>query len=155
MAIGRIPPDGGNSVDLDGLAPGSISQSFDTTAGDKYVLTFYLAGNPDGGPGIKSTTVDVGSTAKTFTYDVHGSQSETNMEWQKETLLFTGGAGTSTALEFASNTTGAFGPVIGDVSARAAPEPATWSLMIIGVGMAGGALRSARKSRRLSLVRAA
>jgi hypothetical protein len=37
----------------------------------------------------------------------------------------------------------------------AVPEPATWGLMIIGVGMAGGALRAARKSRRLSLVQAA
>jgi len=35
------------------------------------------------------------------------------------------------------------------------PEPASWGLMIIGVGMAGGALRAARKSRRLSLVGAA
>jgi PEP-CTERM motif len=40
-------------------------------------------------------------------------------------------------------------------SISAAPEPATWGLMIIGVGMAGGALRAARKSRRIALVHAA
>jgi hypothetical protein len=49
--------------------------------------------------------------------------------------------------------TGPVGATLGTVSA--APEPATWGLMIIGVGMAGGALRAARKSRRLSVVRAA
>jgi hypothetical protein len=37
----------------------------------------------------------------------------------------------------------------------ATPEPATWAMMLIGVGMAGGALRAARKSRRLPVVRTA
>jgi hypothetical protein len=44
---------------------------------------------------------------------------------------------------------------IDNIVVSAAPEPTTWGLMIIGVGMVGGALRAARKSRRLSLVRAA
>jgi hypothetical protein len=43
---------------------------------------------------------------------------------------------------------------IDNIVVSAAPEPTTWGLMIIGVGMAGGALRAARKSRRLSAVRA-
>jgi hypothetical protein len=58
----------------------------------------------------------------------------------------------------AVNDASAFGGndfAIDNIVVTAAPEPATWGLMIIGVGMAGGALRAARKSRRLSLVQAA
>ncbi len=43
---------------------------------------------------------------------------------------------------------------IDNIAVSAAPEPTAWGLMIIGVGMAGGALRAARKSRRLATVQA-
>ncbi len=42
-----------------------------------------------------------------------------------------------------------------NISVTAAPEPATWGLMILGVGMVGGALRFSRKSQRPALVRIA
>jgi PEP-CTERM motif len=37
---------------------------------------------------------------------------------------------------------------IDNIVVTAAPEPATWGLMILGVGMVGGALRFSRKSQR-------
>ena len=43
--------DGSQSVDLDGLAPGSISQTFTTVAGQQYRLTFAYSANKDRHPG--------------------------------------------------------------------------------------------------------
>src|SRR6185437_3576563 len=48
----QAPPTGGHSVDLDGVAPGAISQTFTAPAGT-YELSFYLSGNPDGSPSTK------------------------------------------------------------------------------------------------------
>jgi PEP-CTERM motif len=44
---------------------------------------------------------------------------------------------------------------IDNIVVTAAPEPATWGLMILGVGMVGGSLRFSRKSQRAALVRIA
>ncbi len=146
----QAPPGGGGSVDLDGVTEGGISQTFDTVAGHRYELTFYLAGNPDDGAGMKTVGVSVGLGSATYTFDETGTDTHNDMGWTPETLFFTAGPGPTTTLDFGSETSGSFGPVIGDVSVSAAPEPATWGLMLLGVGMAGGALRLSRESRRSS-----
>ncbi len=48
---------GSNSIDLNSSAPGSISQTIATAPGTNYVLSFALAGNPDGGPSTKTLQV--------------------------------------------------------------------------------------------------
>ena len=46
--------DGTRSIDLNGLVPGSISQTFDVVSGQTYRVSFDLAGNPVGGPQFKT-----------------------------------------------------------------------------------------------------
>jgi hypothetical protein len=76
------------------------------------------------------------------------------MDYVLETFYFTA-SGPSTDLIFAGTNPGPYGPVIGDVSMTAVPEPASWALMILGVAVAGGALRYGRKLRPSLLASAA
>ena len=56
---------GSRSVDLSGGAPGSISQTFDTIAGQGYTVTFYLSGNGDNGVGPRTASVNATGSATT------------------------------------------------------------------------------------------
>jgi choice-of-anchor C domain-containing protein len=138
----QAPPTGGNSVDLDGNAPGGISQSFTAPAGT-YDLSFYLSGNPDGSPSIKQMTVSVGSATQLFTYTVTGDK--TNMNFVLEHLTFTSAGGTNTLLFTSNDIDSPYGAVIGGINIAAVPEPATWLMLILGFGGIGWMLRSSRQ----------
>jgi len=134
------------SVDLDGNAPGSISQNLSLTPGT-YLLSFYLSGNPDGAPPTKLLDVDLSTgslpLSTPFSY-ITGTNSHTDMQYVDESFEFT--ATGPTTLTFASADTGTpYGPVIGDVVVSAVPEPATWSMLILGFGAIGTMLRLGRR----------
>jgi choice-of-anchor C domain-containing protein len=139
----QAPAGTGGSVDLDGNAPGSISQGLSLTSGT-YLLSFYLSGNPDGSPLTKSLDVTLGSGAPLpYTYTT-GTNTHTDMQYVLETYEFK--ATGSTMLTFASADSGTpYGPVIGDVIVSAVPEPATWSMLIFGIGAIGTMLRLGRR----------
>lgn len=138
----QSPPLGGNSVDLDGNAPGSISQSFATDVGTNYQVSFYLSGNPDGG----SNTKTLDSSGLQFIY-LTGSNSHSAMDYTLQTYDFTATSALTT-LSFVSQDapTSPYGPVIGDVSVNAVPEPLT--LSIFGAGLVGmGVMRRRSKAK--------
>ncbi len=128
------PSPGGGSVDLDGLAPGGITQTLTNLAAGSYSLSFYLSGNPDGGPSTKTVEVAIGNVAKSFTYTVTGANSSANMHYELMTLNFNLDSSAAVDLSFRSlDANGSpFGGVIGDVSIAAVPEPTTWAMMILG-----------------------
>lgn len=143
------PTTGGGSVDLDGLAPGGISQNFTVGAG-AYLLSFYLSGNPDGGQGTKTVEVKVGDQDITVPYTVTAANSRTDMDYVLETLLFTSN-GAGDVLSFLSQDEDSpFGPVIGGVSIAAVPEAATWMMMMLGFGGIGMWLRASRRRGALA-----
>jgi hypothetical protein len=122
------------------------------TSGDQYDLSFLLSG--DNRPGEAYVlNVDVGGNTSTFN-GVDGAAG-TN-PGTTENIYFTA-VGASETLTFSQATASPSqaSPIVDNILISSAPEPATWGLMILGVGMAGGALRATRKSRRLSLVGAA
>jgi hypothetical protein len=157
---------GEHSVDLDGNTPGGIRDTADgTVAGQLYLLSFDLAGNPDGSPteNIKTVVVSAGSTTETFTFNVAngvasgpngstaptGATSDTNMGWQLESFLFVGDAG-ATNFSFISgdaDPNSHNGAAIGNVSIvefSRTPEPGFYGLL--AAGLAGIAIVRFRRS---------
>jgi hypothetical protein len=125
----------GGSVDLDGnFQAGSISQTFNVPTAGLYNLSFALAGNPDGGTGLKTVLVTLATSSNTYFFTVTNADTHNNMGYVQEVLpnIFLGGP--TAKLTFASQdaATSAFGPVIGEVNVSGVPEPSTWAMLIIG-----------------------
>lgn len=135
------PSNGSWSLDLNGTNyAGGVDQLFSTVSGKSYLVTFDLAGNPKHGP--------------TYTMDVHAAgQSQSyifttdgTMGWVNKNFQFTANS-SSTTLSFDSTSNGqdgqdhaAGGPaldnvVVTELGDTAVPEPATMSLL--GLGLAG------------------
>jgi choice-of-anchor C domain-containing protein len=143
---------GSRSIDLNGNGQGGIAQTFDTVVGQLYNISFWLAGNTDGNPTTKSVQVGAGNVSSVFTFDTTGFSAPNNMGWKNYNFQFTAGPGTSTTLSFASLDSGSFGASLDNVSVSAVPEPATWAMMMLGIGFIGGAMRrrtTARSATRL------
>ncbi|MER8159410.1 choice-of-anchor C family protein [Streptomyces sp. NPDC094472] len=109
--------EGGQSVDLNGTGAGTVAQTFTTVPGKRYTVTYSLAGNPAGGPTVKTGSVLVdGQNFRNFTSDITG-KSFGNMGYVTQEVTFVA-RGTSTTLAFASTNNSAYGPVIDDVMVR-------------------------------------
>jgi choice-of-anchor C domain-containing protein len=110
--------DPSKSIDMNATSAGSISQTFDTTAGATYFVSFWLAGNPTINPACTTgpKTLDViatGGTTSSYSFDTTLT-SYTAMGWLAKGYTFTA-SGTSTTLAFTSTTTGACGPALDNV----------------------------------------
>jgi len=126
--------DGIRSIDLSGNAPGSLSQSFSTTVGQTYKVSFDLAGNPDYGANkTVGVQVSVGVIDQSYTFFQAGN-TKPNMGWTPETFTFIAN-NSNTTLTFTSKTGDAYGPELDNVKATAVPIPgAVW---LLGSGLAG------------------
>jgi choice-of-anchor C domain-containing protein len=131
---------GSRSLDLNGLVPGGIKQSFTVVPGLTYTVSFAMAGNPAGGPYVKTLDGIANVTIAPFTFDTTNT-SLSDMGWKHFSFNFLA-TGNSETLSFESTTTAnsgnstypfAFGPALDSVSVTApVPEPATWAMMILG-----------------------
>lgn len=114
--------DGVHTIDLIGNADaGAIEQAVPTTPGAQYVLTFWYAGHPycisNNGSGTASATAAAGSSSVAVT------AGPTNA-YTLVTLTFTGAAGSTTTISFASLTGyGCGGVLIDNVSVEAVGPP--------------------------------
>jgi len=118
--------DGARSLDLSGGTAGGIEQTFDTTPGTKYIVTFYLAGNPTCPPIVKH--LDLGATGNStaqYTFDVTG-YSVSSMGWQQESYTFVA-TGPTTTLFFQSQDFSTCGPALDNVSVAEVPPIPTLS----------------------------
>jgi choice-of-anchor C domain-containing protein len=139
--------DGTRSVDLDGYQSGNggIQQMISTIPSRQYRVAFDLAGNPDGGPPVKTMRLSaIGGSTQTqdFTFDASGS-SRTDMGWTSKQWSFVADA-SSTILRFESITDGTsygygYGPVLDNVSV--VPVPGALLLGVLGLGATGLRLR--------------
>ncbi|MBS1791211.1 MAG: choice-of-anchor C family protein [Acidobacteria bacterium] len=108
--------DGSRSLDLDGAvgAAGGIRQTFSTTPGTRYKVSFDLAGNPESGPTIKSMRVSADGQSAVFNFDITG-KTVRNMGWRRQTWTFTADDSSAT-LQFVSLNGSGWGPALDNVS---------------------------------------
>lgn len=136
-----VAADGARSIDLSALGMGGIFQDIVTVPGSTYRLSFAMAGNPEGGPTMKSMLVSAGATNQTFTFDITG-HSKPAMGWQTFSMHFVASAATS-RIEFLSLNNTATGPTLDAVGVElvqgmnTVPEPATFALFGGGLGLVG------------------
>jgi choice-of-anchor C domain-containing protein len=126
--------DGVRCVDLSGEGPGTISQVIaGLTVGQRYRLSFAMAGNPELLPGlgvVKRLRVSVGAEAREFSFDATG-KSPVTMGWTEKSMDFTAQA-PSVQLSFVSLVQNIGGPALDRVVITAIeneppppPPPAT------------------------------
>lgn len=123
--IGSTMPSshGKRHLDLDGTPGyGGVQQTFSTTSGQKYRVTFDMAGNPGGPPTTKKMAVQAAGQSAVFSHDA-------DLNWASKVWEFTA-TSPSTTIEFYSlDTEGGYcGPLLDNVSVipiADAPKPAT------------------------------
>ncbi len=130
------PAEGDGSVDLSSTGAGSVSATFATVIGNAYLVTFDMAGNPDGGFAVKYLYVDVGGGADGYGFDTTG-RSSANMGWVSQSYNFVA-TSTSTTLKFTSFENNSYGPaldnvIVADARQGEVPEPGTYALMAGGL----------------------
>ncbi|MBQ2791003.1 MAG: DUF642 domain-containing protein, partial [Thermoguttaceae bacterium] len=99
---------------------GTISQTFATVPGQRYVLTYVVAGNPRGGAAVKRYSISAGDSTFTGTFDTTG-KSANNMGWESRTWSFVATAA-QTTLAFTGLGYGDYGATIDDVCVAPALE---------------------------------
>lgn len=111
---------GVQSVDLSGSAvplAGGVAQSFATVPLLRYRVSYKVAGNPGGGPTIKTGQVLAnGNVIQSFSFDVTG-KTFADMGYVHKVAMFFASGPTST-IEFRSTTNTAFGPVLDNVHVK-------------------------------------
>ena len=99
---------------------GGIRQDFKTRKGQKYRVSFWMAGDPLGGPPEKKLRVSAASKSAEFVFDNTG-KNRTAMGWVSKNWEFTAEAD-QTILEFSCLTESIFGVAIDDVIVVAVKE---------------------------------
>jgi hypothetical protein len=139
--FGLSAQDGSRFLDLTaynaGAPFGGMSQKVDTTAGQQYVLSFYLGTYTQrwGGPPV-SILASAGGTSQTFTV----STTSTASTWTPFSMLFTASsASTPITLTGAAGVDyiGLDNVGVDPSGAPIIPEPGSYALIAIGLGLLG------------------
>jgi hypothetical protein len=140
-------PSGGDYfLDLTGYVTGApfsgVTQSFATQPGAHYLLTFDLGSSPFYGV-QDGLTASAGSASAVFTSTNDGTQ--TNL-WEPESLAFTA-TGATTQLSLIGQSgfqyIGLDNVSVVQTSGPGVPEPASWTMMLLGFFGLGALLRGA------------
>jgi choice-of-anchor C domain-containing protein len=105
---------------------GTLSQTFATSVGSNYDLTFYLAGPDTSFPNPRQVKVEIAGGTQIFS---QAASDPLALVWGLETMSFTA-TSTSTTLTFSSvDGSGYWGPFLDNVSVNTVvPEPSTMAM---------------------------
>jgi choice-of-anchor C domain-containing protein len=155
-ACGWTPSNGSFSLDLVGNSGiGGVSQTFNTTPGVTYTVSFDMAGNFGGPPTIKPLTVTVDGVTQNYTFDTTGATGA-DMGWTTHSFTFVA-TSTSATINFVSDIgSGNAGAALDNVSILPpGPGDAIIAVPIDGAGWLAaamlalaGALALRRRPRR-------
>ena len=150
--------DGNNLIDLawytsNGNPGGGIQQTIATEAGTQYSIAFHAtthrASGRDG-TGIINLLIDGVMLGSYLVNNQNATFS--SGDWKRFDATFTA-TGPQSVIQF-TNTQNAYAhfAYLDGVSTQisAVPEPAMWAMMIGGLGMVGGAMRSTRRKRAVT-----
>ncbi len=133
------PSSGKYSLDLSGNQDGTISQSFGTVVGQKYVVSFDMAANPDDRTDPVKV-MQVGLSQQPLYQFSSVGHTHSNMGWTTQSFSFVA-TSTSSTLHFASLQDSAGGVALDNISVSAVPEPETYALLLAGLGLMGAIAR--------------
>jgi choice-of-anchor C domain-containing protein len=120
------------SVDMSGNGPATISTTItDLVIGNRYMVSFDMAANPDGAPITKLLDVAVDMFAGQFSVNSAGNP----VTWVLKTFEFVASS-TTASLSFSSapNGSGPFGPALDNVRVALVPVPAAGLMLLAGLG---------------------
>jgi choice-of-anchor C domain-containing protein len=106
---------GNQSLDLNGLTSGAISQTIATEPGHWYRLSFFYSGNPDENAADRNRAAEVQWDGKLLTTLHPQLGTLTDMNWQRQEFVVQAKTA-STSLLFISVNDGAYGVALDDVS---------------------------------------
>jgi hypothetical protein len=130
---------GATTLNTDSTLRNFWSESVNLAPNTEYKLAFDVANAYPVSPPTVALTLG-GATASNQSYYADGSQGA----WTTETFAFNSGGGGSEKIGLADSNlvSGGNDFAVGNISlAAAVPEPSTWAMLFMGVGMIGFALR--------------
>lgn len=147
---GNLAYQGSQYLDLVGQAPnGALQQSFATIAGQTYTVSFAYSHNLFGGAPSASGTFSVDVLGGLLT---HTGGTTNDLGWSTYFGQFVANGSSATIAFAGAQSTDNAGLFLDAVSVTGAvPEPATWAMLILGLGAVGGAMRR-RTARRGSAI---
>jgi len=123
--------DGDVSLSLAYFGPDSVTQTVATQPGKTYRLTFSMAAEIYGGPPTRTMDVLWNNSVVSSPSFQYTGQGPENMGWTQFSLNVVG-TGTD-SLSFLATSAGNYGPALDNVSLVLVPEPATASLVVLGL----------------------
>ena len=141
--IAGTAEDGHNFIELDGYENDMIKQSFATTIGKEYEISFWFEDRAGVAPGSQgfSATVKSGSSLSTG----FGAIGDNGAAWHLVTMDFVAGSTTSVFSIKATGTSDGVGTSFDNFQAAAVPEPASLGLFAAGIAVLGLTSRRRRQ----------
>ena len=134
--------DGSNFIELDGYENDRVTQSFATTIGQTYEVSFWYqnrAGVDASSEGFDAVVLSGGVSSASLVGNAASNA------WLQEKIVFTAGSNISTFTIDATGASDGYGTSFDNFSAVAVPEPATMGLFAAGLAMLGLSARRRRK----------